>query len=91
MKPFLRTFESSSRLRVNFAKSSLIGANVSDDFLALGAKFLNCKCGALPFKYLGLPVGANPRRVSTLDHMLQVTRGRFIAGGSIGLSTYVRG
>lgn len=59
MKTVLRTFELCSGLRVNFAKSNLIGANVSDDFFFLGARFLNCKQAALPFKYLGLLVGVS--------------------------------
>lgn len=56
MKTFLQAFEISSGLRVNFAKSNLIGVNVLDNFLDLGARFLN-KRGSLPFKYLGIPVG----------------------------------
>lgn len=49
---------------------------MTNDFLALGAGFLNYKRGSLPFNYLGLPIGENPRRVSTWDYMIQVIRGR---------------
>lgn len=50
-----------SRLRVIFAKSRLVGVNVREDFINMGVTFLNCKRGSLPFKYLGIPVGATPQ------------------------------
>lgn len=74
MKIVLRTFELSSGLRVNFSKSSLIGVDVSDDFLAMDARFVHCERCSLPFKYLGFPVGPNPRTTSTWDHMLHVIK-----------------
>ncbi|MCH79641.1 LINE-1 reverse transcriptase like, partial [Trifolium medium] len=73
LKAILRGFEMASGLKINFWKSCLLGVNVTEDFLDLGCSFLNCKRGEVPFKYLGLPVGANPRRLATweplLDHM----------------------
>jgi hypothetical protein len=38
---------------------------VVNTFLESASTFLNCRCGVFPFSYLGLPVGANPRRVAT--------------------------
>lgn len=32
---------------------------MENNFTEGAALFLNCKCGELPFKYLGLPIGAN--------------------------------
>jgi hypothetical protein len=58
-------FELVSGLKVNFSKSILIGVNVSTNFLHVAENFLHCKLGSLPFTYLGLPVGANPRLSST--------------------------
>ncbi|GAU33007.1 hypothetical protein TSUD_358740 [Trifolium subterraneum] len=37
---------------------------------------------ATPFKYLGLPVGANPHKVSTWEPMLDVIRGRLGSWGN---------
>jgi hypothetical protein len=54
-----------SGLKVNFSKSRLFGVNVENDFMTIAAKFLNCKLGTIPFVYLGLPVGANPRKEAT--------------------------
>jgi hypothetical protein len=70
LKAILRGFELASGLRVNFWKSCLIGVNVSNDFLFMASDFLNCKIGSLPFKYLGLPVGAKPRLSSTWAPMV---------------------
>lgn len=33
--------------------------------------FLNCSEGVLPFKYLGLPVGANPLKLATWEPLLE--------------------
>ncbi|WJX91754.1 hypothetical protein P8452_73481 [Trifolium repens] len=65
-----------SGLKVNFWKSSLMGVNVSNDFLRLASIFLNCKIGVVPFKYLGLPVGANIRRALTWEPLISSLRKR---------------
>jgi len=54
-----------SGLKINFFKSCLIGVNVPNEFMEMACNFLNCSEGSLPFKYLGLPVGANPRSSET--------------------------
>lgn len=51
-----------------------MSANVSDPFLKLRADFLNFRRGLVPFRYLGLPVGADPSRMSTWEPMLTVLR-----------------
>lgn len=64
MKSVLRCFEVVSGLKVNFHKTGVIGINVENRFLDTSYLFLNCKCDSLPFKYLGLPIGANPKKMS---------------------------
>lgn len=59
LKSILRIFELWSGLKINFNKRSLSGINVHDTSLSEWAHSLNCKVTALPFKYLGLKVGAN--------------------------------
>jgi hypothetical protein len=76
IKSILRGFEMASGLKVNFWKSCLYGVNVSSDFMLMASGFLNCRVGTLPFKYLGLPVGANPHRYSTWGPMLEVLKKR---------------
>jgi hypothetical protein len=76
MKAILRGFEMVSGLKVNFWKSSLMGVNVSQDFLWLASVFLNCKVSSVPFIYLGLPVGANSRRLATWEPLINSLRKR---------------
>jgi hypothetical protein len=76
VKAILRWFELMSGIKVNFAKSRLMGVNIEDSFMSIAAKFLNCKLGKLPFTYLGLPVCANPRREATWEPMIEVLNKR---------------
>lgn len=52
-------------LRVNFHKSSFGAIGVGGEVINRYANMLNCKLLFFPFVYLGLPIGANPRRVET--------------------------
>ncbi|MCH82139.1 cytochrome P450, partial [Trifolium medium] len=65
IKTILRGFELASGLKVNFGKSKVTGVNVSGDFLDVTERFLQCSRASLPFTYLGLPEGANARKLST--------------------------
>jgi hypothetical protein len=47
---------------------------VDNTFMEMANTFLNCIRGEIPFKYLGLPVGANPRRMSTWAPMVEKIR-----------------
>jgi hypothetical protein len=49
---------------------------VDASFMGMAAKFLNCKLGNFPFIYLGLPVGANPRKEATWDPVIEVLQKR---------------
>jgi len=63
LRATLLIFEAMSGLRVNFNKSLLVGINISDSWLHEAAAVLSCKVGKIPFVYLGLPIGGNPRRL----------------------------
>jgi hypothetical protein len=76
LKVILRGFELVSGLKVNFWKSSLMGINVSQNFIRLAATFLNCRVGVVPFKYLGLPVDANHQRMATWEPLINSLRKR---------------
>ncbi|WJX24306.1 beta-amyrin 28-monooxygenase [Trifolium repens] len=76
LKAMLRGFELVSGLKVNFWKSCLVGVNVTADFLHMASGFLNCRIGQTPFNYLGLPVGANPRRYATWAPLLDTIKRR---------------
>jgi hypothetical protein len=61
MKAVLLLFESVSGLKVNFHKSMLFGVNVNDSWLHEATVVMHCKHGRVPFLYLGLPIGGDPR------------------------------
>jgi hypothetical protein len=79
LKAILRGFEMASGLKVNFWKSGLMGVNVSSVFMGMASTFLNCKQGVLPFKYLGLPIGANPRSRSTWNPLIDQLRNQLLS------------
>jgi hypothetical protein len=63
-----------------------MGVNVHADFLELACSFLNCRLGEIPFNYLGLPVGANPRRLSTWDPLISYLKRRLSSWGKKHIS-----
>lgn len=67
IKAIFSSFELVSEQRVNFSKSCMYGVNTNNHFMNSAAEFLACKVGKLPFKLLGLPVAANPRKCSTWE------------------------
>jgi len=72
----LLIFEHVSGLKVNFNKSLLTGVNVSDSWLHEAALVLNCRVGAFPFVYLGLPIGGDPRRLDFWNPILNTITSR---------------
>lgn len=65
IKSILRLFEVAFGLKINFSKSKIMAVSSREGFLQSTTHFLGCKVGVIPFKYLGIPVGANLRRVKT--------------------------
>ncbi|XP_028061933.1 uncharacterized protein LOC114265350 [Camellia sinensis] len=60
IKRILRCFEIFSGLKINYHKSVIAGIGVDEVLLQSFAFRLNCAHQRLPFKYLGLLLGANP-------------------------------
>jgi hypothetical protein len=97
LKAILRSFELASGLKVNFYKSSIMGVNVSTEFLGVAERFLHCRIGSIPFIYLGLSVGANHRKevtwqplLDSLAKRLGVWRNKYVSfGGRVVLLNYV--
>jgi len=65
IKAILRTFELASGLKINFAKSSFGVFGMPEQWKTDAANYLNCSLMSFPFSYLGVPIGANPRRSQT--------------------------
>ena len=58
----LRCFHLASSLKVNLSKTMLYATVVGPASFAEAAASIHCNAGVLPFKYLGLPVGASMSR-----------------------------
>ena len=71
IKVILRSFELVSGLKINFSKSSFGTIRMSESWKVDAARYLNCRLLAIPFLYLGLPIGANPRRSDTWDPIVK--------------------
>jgi hypothetical protein len=76
LRAVLVLFESLSGLKVNFNKSLLVGINISDSWLYEAATVLSCKVGKIPFMYLGLPIGGNPRRLKFWEPIVNRIKSR---------------
>ncbi|XP_058764980.1 uncharacterized protein LOC131638429 [Vicia villosa] len=61
IKSIFKGFELILGLKVNFHKSKVMGVNVAESFLETASHFLGCSREKLPFKFLGIQVGLNPR------------------------------
>ena len=70
IKAILRTFELVSGLKINFVKSSFGAFGMSEQWKIEAANYLNCSLLTIPFIYLGIPIGANPRRCQMWDPLI---------------------
>lgn len=86
LKSILRCFEIMSGLKVNFAKSKLAGISMERGETQRLALMLNCMTMEVPFLYLGMPVGENPRNHITWEPMIQRLRKRLAAWKNRSLS-----
>ncbi|XP_039056340.1 uncharacterized protein LOC120199270 [Hibiscus syriacus] len=71
VKRILKCFELGSGLSINFRKSCLAGVNVEENKLIQLALLCGCTVISLPFKYLGIPLGADPRRISMWEPVIE--------------------
>jgi len=86
-----------SGLKVNFNKSLLTGVNLTASWLSEVALAMNCRVGALPFVYLGLPIGGHPRKLDFWKPILTCIHSRLLNwkskflsfGGRLVLLKYV--
>jgi len=76
VKTILNLFGLCSGLKVNFHKSTLIGVNVDLEFTKGVVGASRCKYSGLQIKYLGLPLGENPRLCSTRKPVIEKIKSR---------------
>lgn len=75
-----------SGLRVNFIKRKLYGVNLNSYFILSASLYLNCCIDSLPFKFLGMVVGASPRRVSMWKGVVDTVKRGLYSWKGRGLS-----
>ncbi|GKV48319.1 hypothetical protein SLEP1_g55143 [Rubroshorea leprosula] len=71
VKGIMRTFELASGLKINFAKSQLMGMGVEESWTTRMAYRLCCTQGEFLLKYLGIPIGGNHRKIAMWYPMVQ--------------------
>lgn len=76
LRAVLSLFAAMSGLKVNFHKSLLVGINIADSWLNEAASILHCKVGKVPFLYLGLSIGGDPRKLAFWDLVLHTIKSR---------------
>jgi hypothetical protein len=86
IKTVLRSFKIVFALKVNFHKSKLYGVNLDDSFLRASSSFLHSEVDSTPFRFLGIPVGANLRRRATWSPILDSLKKRLCAWNGRNLS-----
>ncbi|KAM0052219.1 putative RNA-directed DNA polymerase [Helianthus debilis subsp. tardiflorus] len=72
----LRVFYACSGLKINIHKSNMFGVGVDDGAIDYMAALVGCKRGAFPFKYLGIPLGANMNRIRNWDPIFSIVKSR---------------
>lgn len=66
LKSVLDKFSVSTGLKINYCKSQMVPINVPDNIIQQLASDFGCQIGAMPFTYLGLPLGTTRPRISEL-------------------------
>lgn len=59
---------------------------MDNEWVKIAAPVLNCKVGNVPFRYLGLPVGENPERLSIWVIVVEKVRDRLSGWRSKSIS-----
>lgn len=66
-----------SGLKVNLSKSMIVGINLEKDLIAAMSFFLDYSVGSLPFMFLGVEVGINPRKTTASTKIIRKITNRF--------------
>jgi hypothetical protein len=71
LKAILNSFASTTGLKVNYNKSNMYPINVNPEKMEILSRTLNCQIGAMPFTYLGLPLGLVKPRIQQFLPLIQ--------------------
>ncbi|KAJ0693348.1 putative RNA-directed DNA polymerase [Helianthus annuus] len=72
LRRILRLFHMCSGLRINLQKSILYGVGKELEEVEDKASGLGCRAGSMPFKHLGIIVGANMNRITNWEAIIEV-------------------
>ena len=91
VKRILLWFAIFSGLHINFHKSSLIGINVGEDTCVSMASSVFYRFDSLRCSYLGMPLGSNPRRLSTWKPIIKNFRRKLSMwrGGILSMTGHI--
>ena len=70
LKETLSTFSTSTGLKINFHKSSIVPINTGQEKCQELADIFGCKLESMPFTYLGLPMGTAKPKLDDLMPMI---------------------
>nr|XP_043616234.1 uncharacterized protein LOC122588171 [Erigeron canadensis] len=82
----LRIFNMCSGLKIHLGKSNMYGIGVTGDEVANMAKVVNCAAGTLPFKHLGVWIGANMNRIVNWNFIIDIFDARLSRWRATSLS-----
>ena len=85
----LYSFQSFSGLTVNYDKSGIIAIGKEDEWAAMAADLLKCKVVQLPITYLGVPLGANMRKIASWQPVVDKVQQRLASWKANTLSRLV--
>lgn len=71
LQHILLQFHTSTGLKVNFQKSTLIPINIQPNRAEMLATIFGCQIGTLPFTYLGLPTGNSKPKIEEFLPLIQ--------------------
>lgn len=75
-----------SGLGVNLWNSNLYAINIKRNFTEATSTFLSCKVADIPFNFLGIKLGSNPRRIDSWGFIVDTVKRRLTSWRSIQLS-----
>lgn len=74
IKAMLIFFEMILGLKMNFGNNKIGRIGAKSSLIQRYASILNCSSMSFPFVYLGIPIGANPRREKMWDPIIDKCR-----------------
>lgn len=79
LRIIISSFKKASGLKISLQKSSLAGINVTSNFIQQVKGIWDCSISGLPFFYLGMPLGGNPKTAAFWYPIIEKIEKKFVA------------